>query len=368
MKKKKHNIILTGGGTAGSVTPLLAIADTLSDKRFGDNFRFFWIGTKKGVERKIISERGDIKYTAIFSGKLRRYFSWHNFVDPIWIFLGFIQSIYLILKIKPLTILSVGSFVGVPLVWAGWLLRVPVIIHQQDIRPGLANKMSAPFARYVTVTFEESVKDYGNKAKYIGNFIRKKLVKKFLAAETSEGKKRFGLTTDKPIIMFMGGGTGAASINNFVFDNIDELTKNYQVVHLTGSGKGPETDIVKPGYVYREFLNDDDMAHAYRMAEVVVSRCGMGTLTELSYFLKPTILVPMPNSHQVDNAAIFSKRRAAIVVSEDQLNLPTIESHVNNILNDDELRAVLSKNINLVINPHAIHSMINVITSIIWSL
>ena len=163
--QKKNKIMLTGGGTGGSVSPLLAVVDEL--KKQGDYYSFVWVGTKKGPE-KFMVEREGIKFITIANGKLRRYFCLQNFIDPFKIIFGFFQSIKILNKERPKIVMSAGGFVSVPAVWAAGLLRIPVLIHQLDARPGLANKLMAPFASVVTTTFEKSVNDYGNKAEWIG--------------------------------------------------------------------------------------------------------------------------------------------------------------------------------------------------------
>ena len=165
--KRNNLIILTGGGSGGPVTPLLALAD---DLRAG-GFDIAWIGTRAGIEKQIVSEAA-IPYHSIAAGKFRRYFSWHNIIDPFKILVGFFQSISLLTTLGPRLVITAGAFVSVPVVWAAWALRIKVIVHQEDIRPGLANRLMAPCADVVTVTFEESLKDYGNKARWTGNSVR----------------------------------------------------------------------------------------------------------------------------------------------------------------------------------------------------
>ena len=175
---KPYKILLTGGGTGGSVAPLLAIAESLTMQDF------LWLGTKSGPERKMVEEAG-IKFKAISGGKLRRYFSFKNLGDIFKIKLGFFQSLFIMLKWRPNLVMSAGSFISVPVVYAAWLLRVPALIHQQDVKAGLANKLMAPFSKVITVAFEKSLADYGKKAIWIGNPVRQSLT---LATRNSQPK------------------------------------------------------------------------------------------------------------------------------------------------------------------------------------
>src|SRR3989339_1004187 len=219
-------IILTGGGTMGSVSPLLAIAEELKEKDASNEF--LWLGTKNGPEKKFVKE-AEILFRAIPSGKFRRYFSGWNFIDPFLIIAGFFSSLWIIFKFKPKIILSAGGFVGVPVIWAGWFLRVPSLIHQQDLRPGLANKLTAPFAKIITVAFSESLK-YFTGATIVGNPFRKSL----LMGDRARAKEIFKLHDDLPVLLILGGGTGALGLNKVAILAANELTNFCQVIHITG--------------------------------------------------------------------------------------------------------------------------------------
>ncbi len=338
---KKVKVILSGGGTGGSVAPLLAIAQELK-KNY--DFNFLWVGTKNGPEQNMAKEAG-IYFQAINSGKLRRYFSWENFLDIFRIFLGFLESLYLIFKYKPDLILSAGAFVSVPLAYAAWILRVPIIIHQQDVRPGLANKLMAPVARVVTVAFEKSLKDYGKRAVWVGNPVRESLK---LDISQEEARDRLGLKKDMLTCLIMGGGTGALVLNKLVLESLNEITRFCQIIHITGRGKMFNLEKYNNYYAF-EFLGESELALAYCSADLVISRCGMGALTELSFLAKSTILIPMPDSHQEDNARIFAKARAAIVLDQKTLNSEEFVLNIKKILENKRLRQDLSNNISRVI-------------------
>src|SRR3989339_1447610 len=163
-------ILFSGGGTLGSVTPLIAIAQEIRKRQ--PQAEFLWLGTRNGPEISIVSRYG-MPFEKIFSGKLRRYFSWHNFLDPFLILLGFFQALSTIIKFKPSAVMTAGGYVAVPVVWAAWLMRRPVTIHQEDVRPSITNKLTARFAGTITVTFQKSLADFPKgKTSWIGNPVR----------------------------------------------------------------------------------------------------------------------------------------------------------------------------------------------------
>jgi len=378
MKKnnnKKVKIFLTGGGTGGSVSPLLAISDGLTPQpplpagRGGDrsdvSYDFLWVGSRQGPERGMVEKAG-IKFKPISGGKLRRYFSWRNFIDPVFIVAGFFQSFFIILKSRPSLVISAGSFISVPVVWAAWICRVPILIHQQDARAGLANKLMAPFAKVVTVTFKKSLKDYGGKAVWAGNPVRLSIVDCRLSIEELE--KRFNTKKDLPVVLVIGGGTGAMAINRLVEQSLGDLVKICQIIHITGKNKKePVSEARESSSFYQsfEFLETSRVAEAYGLADLVVSRCGMGVLTELSYLGKPSILIPIPNSHQEENAQIFKDQEAAVVLNQNELTPKKFISNLKRLLDDNVLRSKLRNNISGVIKRGANERMIKIIERII---
>jgi UDP-N-acetylglucosamine--N-acetylmuramyl-(pentapeptide) pyrophosphoryl-undecaprenol N-acetylglucosamine transferase len=371
MKNEKYNmtnsskkILLTGGGTAGSVAPLLAVANQLSIINYKLLIKFLWIGTKYGPERKMVEEE-KIEFKSIVSGKLRRYFSAQNVVDPFLIIAGFIQSLFIILKQRPALIMSAGSFVSVPVIWAGWLCRVPILIHQQDARPGLANKLMAPFADVITVTFEKSLADYGKKAVWTGNAGRELIINN----EKLIMKSKLEFNKNLPVLLVMGGGTGAVAINEMIWERLDELTKLCQIIHLTGKNKlAPKNKFTGReiiNYKSFEFMNREEIAEAYAVADMVVSRAGMGALTELSYLGKPAIIIPMPDSHQEENAKIFKEKNAAIVLDQKNITAKILIKNIKELLENKSLQNKLSKDIKEVIKPGANQKLAELALSLI---
>lgn len=337
-----YKIILTGGGTMGSVTPLLALAEEIRAK--DPETEFFWIGTKGGPEKKIISGEG-IKFIAIPAGKLRRYFSGKNLFTPFLVLGGFLKSFFIILKFKPGIILSAGGFVGVPVIWAGWILKIPSLVHQQDIRPGFANKLTARFAKIITVVFPES-KKYFPEAIFAGNPVRRKI----FSGNGERAIKFFGLEKNLPTILILGGGTGALELNKIVLEAVPELTKFCQIIHITG-GRFDEKLMAenkeKLRYHPFDFL-DAELKDAYVAADLVVSRAGLGTLTELAALGKPTILVPMSKSHQEDNAWYFKKNNAVEILEQVRLTSENFVASINELLNNRVALENLGRNIRSV--------------------
>lgn len=333
-REKTKKILFSGGGTGGSVTPLLAMAESLKKE---DSYEFLFVGTRTGVEKEMVKKAG-IRYKSIQAGKWRRYFSFQNIIDLFKILIAFFESLALLTDERPNLIISAGSFVSVPLVWAGWLFNIPILIHQQDVRPGLANKLMAPCARTITTVFEKSVADYGKKAIWTGNPVEKrKEVKK------EEAFKIFNLKENLPIVFIIGGGTGAAGINSLVYQSLPELAGICQIIHSVGKGK-MDKSYKHENYYQAEFIPHDDVLKILPFVDLAVTRAGISTLTDISYFSVPAIIIPMPESHQGDNAKVFLEKEAAQVFSQKELDKEKFVSSIKNILEDENLKRKLKEN------------------------
>lgn len=335
IKSDKKVILLTGGGTAGSVIPLLAIAKTLQG--YKPDCQFVWLGTKQGPERQLVEEAG-IKFQPISAGKLRRYWSWQNILDIGRLIIGFFQASYFLNKIRPDILLSAGSFVSVPIAWVARIYGIPIIIEQLDHRPGLANQLMAPLAKKILVTFAKSGRDYGRKAIWLGAPIRPDIFQ----TGGNSSQLPWSFNGQRPIILIVGGGTGAVGINNLVVQQLSNLTELADIIHLTGRGKFG----AKPQEHYQplNFLNQTAMMAAYQAADIVVARAGLGTLIELSALKKISLIVPMPDSHQLDNAQAVKEAGAAIVVSEKDLAGGQLVSQLQWLLADQQKQAELINN------------------------
>lgn len=343
-------IILTGGGTAGSVIPLLAIAAQI--KKQNPDAQFLFIGTKKGQPEKELAEKYNIPFTSIHGGKLRRYFDLRNIIDIFLIIIGFFQSLFIISKFKPDIILGAGGFIQVPVIWAGKFLGKKIIIHQQDLKPSLANKLTSCYADKITVTFEKSLNDFKKeKTVLTGNPVRKKI----LNGDKEVAYKTFNLNKNLPVILFVGGGTGALGLNIIIEKALPKLVEFCQIIHLTGKDK-KVGDFNHENYHPYEFLKDE-MKEALTVADLIVSRAGMSALTEFSVLGKPIILVPLPKSHQEENALFFSQNRAANVIYYTDLKSELLTEKIKSLLNNKEEINILSENIKKIIKPEAAQSI-----------
>jgi len=295
-------VLFTGGYTLGPVTPLLAVSEEV--RKRDPLAEVFWIGTYSGPEKALIKEY-NIPFKSICSGKFRRYWSIRHIADNFHFIIGFFQSFAYLIKNRPDVIVSAGGFVSVPVVFAGWFLRIPSLIHQQDVRPGLANMIMSYFASKITVAFEVSKKGFRHRNPiWIGNPVREDIFHN----NRRESLDYFDFDSGRPVLLILGGGTGAQKINELVQGSIDNLLEFTNVIHVTGIGKVGKSHS-RPGYCVFQFLTEG-MVHAYDASDVVVSRAGMGTLTELAALEKPSIIIPIPDSHQELNAEAFASRDA----------------------------------------------------------
>ena len=320
----------------GSVSPLIAAYQEI--KKIDPMIEFLFVGTKDGPEKVAVASY-KINFKTIASGKLRRYFSWNNFIDPFRVAIGFLQALGLIIKFKPNVVMVAGGFVGVPVAWAAWFLRVPVLIHQQDIIPGLANKLMANIATRITVSFDISLKDFRFKKTVLtGNPVREE----FFHCDRQKSQEFFGLKADLPTLLILGGGTGAKSINEVTEKSLSHLLPFCQVIHLTGAGK--KINLEAENYHQYEFLTNE-MPEALCAADLVVSRSGISTLSELIISSKPTILIPIFSSHQEYNAQYFQKNNAVVVLSETNLNGEIFVDVISGLLKNPGQLENLSRNI-----------------------
>jgi len=306
---------MTGGGTAGHVTPNLALIPKLKDM----GYEVKYIGTADGIERRII-EGEKIEYYVISSGKLRRYFDIKNFTDPFKVVAGLWQSYKIIKEEKPDVVFSKGGFVAVPVVIGAFLNKVPVIAHESDITPGLANKISAPYCTKVCVTFPESLKAIkGNKGVLTGTPIREELFQ----GSKILGLRACGFDGKKPVLMIMGGSLGARAINETIRKSINKLLINYDVIHICGKGNLDEKLKNAAGYKQFEYVNEE-LPNLMAAADIVVSRAGANSIFEFLALKKPTLLIPLSakssRGDQILNAASFEKSGYSMVIQDEELN------------------------------------------------
>lgn len=323
----------------GSVSPLLAVMAEIKSRQPESEFLF--VGTYGGPEKTAV-ESYKLPFVSISAGKFRRYFDLRNFIDPFRIIAGFFQAIKIIRQFKPDAIMVAGAYVGVPVAWAGWLLRVPILVHQQDIEAGLANKLMANVAKKITVSFDVSLSDFPTKkAVLTGNPTRSE----FYFCDKEKSRMLFDLKSDLPVILITGGGTGSQNINKLVEKLLPKITKFAQVIHTTGAKKS--FSFKSENYHQYEFLSHE-MPEALCAADLVVTRAGLSTLTELSIGAKPTVIIPLYATHQEFNAKYFQKNNAAVVLSEPGLNPEMFVRLLRDLLSDKEKLKVLSENISKI--------------------
>lgn len=312
-------IVLTGGGTMGHVTPNLALLPHLLAK----GYEVHYIGTEKGVEAEKLAHIDGLTYHAVKSGKLRRYFDWKNFTDPFRVLAGAVQSARLMGRLKPDVCFSKGGFVAVPVVFGAWLHRVPVVCHESDLTPGLANKLSAPFARRIATTFPECAAALGDKAECVGTPLRPEL----FAGNRADGLKRLGFTGEKPVLMMMGGSLGAQAVNKALREALPALLSTFDVVHICGKGNLDAALTGTAGYVQLEFVSDE-LPDLFACADLVLSRAGSNALMEFQALARPLLLVPYPKGasrgDQILNAHSLEKRGLCRVLLQEDMTADTL--------------------------------------------
>jgi UDP-N-acetylglucosamine--N-acetylmuramyl-(pentapeptide) pyrophosphoryl-undecaprenol N-acetylglucosamine transferase len=328
MANTAKKIILTGGGTAGHVTPNIALLPEL--KACG--YEVVYIGSRDGMEKGLIEACG-VDYRGISSGKLRRYIDMKNLTDIFRVIKGIGEATSIIRKEKPDIIFSKGGFVSVPVAVGGFLNRVPVVAHESDITPGLANKLATPFADKVCVTFPEALKYVkGGKGVLTGTPIRKELF---------EGKRELGLRLcgfdgTKPVILVMGGSLGSVKINNALREILPTLTEDFDIVHLCGKGN-LDTSIANPHYKQFEYINEE-LKDIFASADMVVSRAGSNAISEFLALKKPMLLIPLSKAasrgDQILNSASFSSHGFAAVMQEEELTAEALAKEIKMLYND----------------------------------
>jgi UDP-N-acetylglucosamine--N-acetylmuramyl-(pentapeptide) pyrophosphoryl-undecaprenol N-acetylglucosamine transferase len=338
-------IVFSGGGTLGPVTPLLAVASAYHEK-YPDT-EFVWVGTKNGPEKALV-EKSNIRFITLPAGKWRRYFSLWNIFDIFRFAAGFLQAIVFIIREKPALLVSAGGYVSVPLHFAGAMLGVKTWIHQQDYQVGLANRLMSQTADLITVALKKNLSSFNlNKTVWLGNPVRGEL---FLG-DKQRAKEFFGIKSDLPVVLAMGGGTGSLKVNQLVVEAISHLRGICEVIHL--SGKERPQELVDHAakffdhYHHYQFLNTE-MADAYAIADIVISRGGFGSISEIAALHKSAILIPKPG-HQFENVKFIADDHAAIFVDEriaDGLYLAKIIKEL--LANDIEKRHLTNRLSNLM--------------------
>jgi len=324
-------LVFTGGGTAGHVIPNLALVPALREK----GWVLHYLGSANGPEKALVEEAG-LAFHSIATGKFRRYFSVKNFTDPFRVLWGVCQAYGHLRTLRPQVVFSKGGFVGVPVVYAATLLRVPVILHESDLTPGLANKLCLPWARRICASFPETLPHLPkDKAVLTGTPIREELIQ----GDGESGLRFLGFKKEKPVLLMMGGSMGAAALNQIIRSSLGILLERWQVVHLCGSGKNDPAFEGKAGYRQFEFLGKE-LPGVFACANLVVSRAGANSLFELLALRKPMLLIPLPTTgsrgDQILNAESFLRRGLAHVLRQEDLTPQSLLKNLEELSRDAE--------------------------------
>ncbi|MBA2655507.1 MAG: undecaprenyldiphospho-muramoylpentapeptide beta-N-acetylglucosaminyltransferase [Tatlockia sp.] len=320
-------IVFTGGGTAGHVTPNLALIEALQK----DSWQIDYIGSEEGVEKGMVAPL-NIPYHTISTGKLRRYFSWQNFIDPFKTIFGIGQAYCILKKQKTDLVFSKGGFVALPVVIAAWLNRIPVLAHESDMSPGLANRLSFPFVDKICVTFEAARQHFKTKEKVevTGTPIRQDLFN----GVKEKALALCGFNAEKPCLLVMGGSLGSLRLNNALRTALPSICKTYQVIHLCGKGKVDAAFVNYAGYHQFEYANKE-LADLFAAADLVVSRAGANSLYEILALAKPHILIPLPcnasRGDQIQNALFFKEQGLSTVIDDELLTTENLLEAINNV-------------------------------------
>ncbi len=319
-------IVFTGGGSAGHVTPNIALFPKM--KSMG--YDIHYIGSYEGIEKKLIEDYR-IPYYGISTGKLRRYFDIKNFSDPFRVMKGFVEARKILKTLKPDIVFSKGGFVSVPVVRAAAMQKIPCIIHESDMTPGLANNLCIPVAQKICCNFPETLQSLpAEKAILTGSPIRNELTK----GDKQKGLEMCGFTTAKPVIMVIGGSLGAAEVNKLVREALPKLLEDFQIVHICGKDKIDNLLLKTDGYKQFEFVKDA-LKDLFAMADIVISRAGANAICELLTLRKPNLLIPLPahasRGDQILNAKSFEAQGFSMVADEDYLTAVTLTEKVHEL-------------------------------------
>ena len=321
-------IVMTGGGTAGHITPNIALFDGL--KKAG--YEIFYIGEKGGMEEELIKKEG-IPFFGITAGKMRRDKSVKtmakNASDMFRVLKGTNQAKKLLKEIRPDVVFSKGGFVSVPVVMAAHSKKIKIVCHESDMTPGLANKIALPYADKICVSFPETLDCVEReKAVLTGSPVREGL----FSGDRAKGLSLCGFSGDKPVIMVMCGSQGSVKINQIVRDILPEITKKFDLVHLCG--KGNKADIITNGYKQFEYVNEE-LPHIFAAADMVISRAGANSISEFLSLKKPNLLIPLggraTRGDQILNAESFEKQGFSLVLPEAELTEVTLKANIEKL-------------------------------------
>jgi UDP-N-acetylglucosamine--N-acetylmuramyl-(pentapeptide) pyrophosphoryl-undecaprenol N-acetylglucosamine transferase len=351
-------IVLTSGGTGGHIIPLITVAKKIKEKN--PEAEFLFIGPKGKLEKDLMDQAG-IPIKNVLVGKMRRYFSLHHFFDPIKIPLGILQALWHLLIFMPDAIFSKGGYASVPVVLAGWLYRIPILVHESDSVPGTTNDILGKFAQRVAVSYGEAEQDFpASQVVLTGNPLRADINQ----GEAGRAREMFSLAESKKTIFVYGGSQGARTINEKILRVLPELLRKYQVIHQTGPDNLKNVEHMagelgikagREGYFPVAFIGEE-LKDILAVADLVISRAGANSISEVAANAKPAIFIPLSNSandHQKMNAYSIAKRGGCVVLEENNLGENMLLSRIDEIMNSEELRQKLSENIKFFYHPDA---------------
>ncbi len=351
-------IVLTGGGTGGHIIPLIAVAQKIKEKN--PETQFLFIGPRGILEKKLMEAQG-IPSKYVLVGKLRRYFSFRYCIDIFKVPLGIIQTLVYLLFYMPDAIFSKGGYASFPVVVVGWLYRIPILIHDSDANPGLANTFLAKFSDRVAVSYARAEKYFlAKKVVLTGNPLRTDINQ----GEAQKAREKFSLLESKKVIFVWGGSQGAQAINNKILDILPDLLKRYQVIHQTGEKNFKEVEHKagvlgikngRRGYFALPFI-EEGLKDILAVADLIISRSGSNSISEIAANGKASIIIPLANSannHQRMNAYAIAKTGGCIVLEEANLGATMLFDKINKIMNDAELKEKLEKNVKKFYHPEA---------------
>lgn len=363
----KKRIVLTGGGTGGHIFPLVAVAEEL--RKQYDNIDFLYIGTKSqmgDVAEKVMDDL-NIPTKNISTGKMRRYFSPQYFLDFFRIPLGVMQSLYHLLVYMPDAVFSKGGYASVPVVIAAAIYRIPILTHDSDAVPGWANQIGGKLSRYVAISYPTSEKYFlASKTVLTGNPLREVI----LQGDRARGYERWGFSESRPTLMVFGGSQGAKVINDAILRILPDLSNLVQVLHVTGKEHYEQANKLAAEFGFKSgrhryfavpFLDREEMADAYAVADIVVSRSGANSITELAATKKVAIFVPLKrsaNDHQRMNAFEIAKIGGALVMEESNIGENLLIEKIEELLTTKELRAQMQENIAAFYHPDAAEKIV----------
>ena len=360
---KHHSIVFTGGGTGGHVFPGIAVAEKLLLDTDNSEINITWIGSNSGMEKEILN-RYQVSFISIPSGKLRRYFSIHNFIDIFKIIGGVFASLYVLKKIKADLLFSKGGFVTVPPVLAAKILKIPVISHESDLDPGLATRINGRFSQKMLFAYEETLKKWNKKFPdqeliVTGNPVRKEIFE----GSRTRGRALYNIPKDRKVILVLGGSQGAREVNLLIEEILGNLLDSYFVIHQMGELLYKES--TKHNYITRT-LFEEDFPDILAISDLIISRAGAGTLWENGVCGKPAILIPLgagsSRGDQIRNADYFESHGAAIVLKGENLNSSRLFLEINKLLGTESNLKELEKNVKLLCNTNSVETIVKIIT------